>query len=327
MREYTIGVDVGGTKTRVGLVDSNLRLINHQRDQAERLCFISCGMSTIGTKENGLITFATPTLKRYPDLPITTLQQMLVVYITQAVNELQKDVPSAIVRAGAMSFAGIVKENAVVTKAADLYFRWGTWGEVDTLLAKQPGKEFCLKKQLEKNMPSITWFIINDVVAAANRYCQLPRYQHLQTLGLLTISTGVGYILFNRSAGTLGDGDLVSLGHRIVDTSSEAAACDCGGKGHLAAYFSGKAVENKVRAGAVRICMVLFIHLFVSSCKLDLQVCRWKRNKSDSILLKWLRGCRDTLLSRRETSAHLCIKRIYRPVRYTRRATAHYCWP
>ncbi|GER88928.1 hypothetical protein KDW_30900 [Dictyobacter vulcani] len=238
---YSIGVDVGGTQTRVGLVDSNSNLVGYQQCQTQ-LHFTACEVRTIATKNHGLIVFPTPTLKRYPSYSVETLQHILVEYIIQAVKQLQKDNPSVVISSGVVSFAGLVKDNAVITKAADLYFTWGRWGETDI------SDSFFLKQQLENKKPEMTWFIVNDVIAAAFRYARL--YPQVQTLALVTISTGVGYALFNRSASAFGEKDLVSLGHRTVDLSSEALDCDCGGKGHLTAYFSGKAVETRVRERA-----------------------------------------------------------------------------
>jgi 2-epi-5-epi-valiolone synthase len=243
-----IGVDVGGTKTRVGIVDNNLSLVSYR--QSQTLQFTSCGVSTTGTQENGFIVFATPTLKRYPDSSVGTLQRILVEYISQAVNKIQEGVPPGTIHSGAVSFAGLVKDNAIIIKAADLYCGWGTWDEAgsDSLLQE----EFFLKDQLEKKNPNIIWFVVNDVIAATLRYACLPRYQQIQTLALLTVSTGIGYAIFDRSATPFGDEDLVSLGHRTVDFSREALECDCGGRGHLATYFSGKAVETRVREHASR---------------------------------------------------------------------------
>lgn len=245
----TLCADVGGTKTRIGLVDNNLNMVPLQQCQTD-LCFTFSGVNTRATKENGFIVFATPTTLRYPTYSVQKLQKMLIAYIFQAIKQLQKDVPSVVLRSGAVSFAGIVKDNAVITKAADLWGKWGKWDETDWTLEMQPGEEFFLKEILEKKYPKMRWIVVNDVIAAAYRYLQLPQYQYVQRLGLLTISTGIGYALFNRASGDFEESDLVSLGHRIVDASNEALDCDCGGKGHLTAYFSGKAVERRVRERA-----------------------------------------------------------------------------
>src|SRR5579884_81477 len=247
MQSYYLGVHIGGTKTRVGLVDPTLNLVGDQQSQAEQLPLTSCRTSTMGTMANGLIVFATPTMKRYPTYSVEVLQQMLLEYILQAVDQLQKNIFPASVRCGAVSFAGVIKGNATVTKAADLYFSWGKWDGADLPADTQPEEMFFLKQQLEQ-MTNISWFVVNDIV------CRLLLYQKLhpqvQKLVLLTISTGIGYVFSNRSAGDLRDTDLVSLGHKTIDSSNEARHCDCGERGHLAAYFSGKAVERRMREHA-----------------------------------------------------------------------------
>ncbi|HEY1247571.1 MAG TPA: iron-containing alcohol dehydrogenase [Nitrososphaera sp.] len=187
-------------------------------------------------------------MKRYPTYSAQVLQQMLLEYILQAVDQLQSNVFPVSVRYGAISFAGVISGNATVTKAADLYFSWGKWNRADMPPDTQTEVVFFLKQQLEQMNPKITWFIVNDVIAAAYRYQRL--YPQVQKLVLLTISTGIGYAFSNKLAGDLSDNDLVSLGHKIIDFSNEARDCDCGERGHLAAYFSGKAVEKRVREHA-----------------------------------------------------------------------------
>ena len=246
MQSYYVSVDIGGTKTRVGLVDRTLNFVGDSQNQTELLQLTACGTSTMGTMANGLIIFATPTMKRHPMYSVEILQHMLLEYILQAVDKLQKNVFPASVYCGAVSFAGVINGNATVTKAADLYFSWGKWDGSDPPSDTQ--EIFFLKQRLEQMNPNIRWFVINDVVAAAYRYERL--HPQVQKLVVLTISTGIGYVFFNRLAGDLGDNDLVSLGHKIIDSSDEARACDCGERGHLAAYFSGKAVERRMREHA-----------------------------------------------------------------------------
>lgn len=250
MQPYYVGIDIGGTKTRVGIVDCTLNIVNNQQDRDERLHFTSYGTSTMGTVANGLIVFATPTIKRYPTYSVEILQHILLEYILRAVDQLQKNVAPDSVRYGAISFAGVINDNTTVMKAADLYFSWGKWEEEDLPTDTSPKEGFFLKQQLEQRNPKISWFIVNDIIAAAYRYQKI--HPQVQKLIVLTISTGIGYAFSNRVAGNLRDNDLVSLGHKTIDVSSDAHDCDCGGKGHLAAYFSGKAVERRMREHAVR---------------------------------------------------------------------------
>ena len=68
----------------------------------------------------------------------------------------------------------------------------------------------------------MTWFVVNDVIAATLRYTYPPHNQQIQTLALLTISTGIGYASSTDRPLLFGDENLVSLGHRTIDFSSEA---------------------------------------------------------------------------------------------------------
>jgi predicted NBD/HSP70 family sugar kinase len=89
--------------------------------------------------------------------------------------------------------------------------------------------------------------VINDVTAAGYRYIRDSEDEFC----IVTLSTGVGNKVFLRGrplTGVAGTGG--EIGHLQVDSSNEAARCDCGGKGHLGAIASGRGTAARARAKA-----------------------------------------------------------------------------
>jgi C7-cyclitol 7-kinase len=90
-------------------------------------------------------------------------------------------------------------------------------------------------------------FVVNDVSAAtwylSNR---IPAQRFL----VVTVSSGIGSKVFDRSRrfSVLDDtGYAGEIGHVTVDSSSDALLCDCGGRGHLSSFSSGRGVERWAR--------------------------------------------------------------------------------
>lgn len=92
--------------------------------------------------------------------------------------------------------------------------------------------------------------LLNDVSAAT---------WHLSTridtgrFMVVTVSSGIGSKIFDHSSsrGVLDDQPFAGeIGHWTVDTSPDAAQCDCGGRGHLGAIASGRGIENTARIAA-----------------------------------------------------------------------------
>lgn len=94
-------------------------------------------------------------------------------------------------------------------------------------------------------------FLLNDVSAAAWYFaerCAADRF------AVVTISSGIGAKLFDRRLprGVFDELPYAGeIGHLVVDPSPAAAACDCGGRGHLGAVASGRGVERSARLAAL----------------------------------------------------------------------------
>lgn len=93
-------------------------------------------------------------------------------------------------------------------------------------------------------------YILNDMSAAA---WHLSLTASVDRFMVITVSSGIGSKIFDRSHS---EGVIDSpvwageIGHMVVDDSSVAPRCDCGGLGHLGAIASGRGVERAARRRA-----------------------------------------------------------------------------
>jgi len=87
-------------------------------------------------------------------------------------------------------------------------------------------------------------YILNDVSAAAWYLSAKTRADRFM---VVTISSGIGSKIFDRQhpAGVIESPAWAGeIGHTTADESPDAARCDCGGRGHLAAIASGRGIER-----------------------------------------------------------------------------------
>jgi C7-cyclitol 7-kinase len=90
--------------------------------------------------------------------------------------------------------------------------------------------------------------LLNDVSAAA---WALSLRTSASRFMVVTVSSGIGSKIFDRgNAMPVLDEPAFSgeIGHFVVDATSTAPRCDCGGLGHLGAIASGRGVERMARA-------------------------------------------------------------------------------
>jgi glucokinase len=105
------------------------------------------------------------------------------------------------------------------------------------------GQHLCplsLDHRLAKRLPGMRIRVFNDVTAAGYRF--VPENPDF---ALFTLGSGVGLKVFISGmpqVGTHGRGG--ELTHMVFDSSSTAATCDCGGRGHLGALASGRAWQR-----------------------------------------------------------------------------------
>ena len=94
--------------------------------------------------------------------------------------------------------------------------------------------------------------ILNDISAAA---LYLARESQWDRFIVVTVSSGIGSKVCFRLSGnvTLFDKGPYAgeIGHLMVDPSTDAPLCDCGGKGHIGGISSGRGIEDLARRRAI----------------------------------------------------------------------------
>jgi len=171
-----------------------------------------------------------PSVARYADKTSEEMVDMLCDKVTSAVNDVKKQHEIDLI---AIGMPGVVDSEGRVASAPPL------WGDK----VKDVSLKDILKKSLSENV-----YVFNDLCGTAIYYSFLPEYaKGVDSLMVITLSTGVGC-----KTVLLDDKRLVSesygeIGHVQVDSSDEAMPCDCGGKGHLASYLSGRGLGRLIR--------------------------------------------------------------------------------
>jgi glucokinase len=89
-----------------------------------------------------------------------------------------------------------------------------------------------------------TCTLLNDVSAAAWYFAgRLPA----RRFGVVTVSSGIGFKVFDRHADPCVNDDAGEIGHLVIDDAPGAPLCECGGRGHLGAIASGRGIERAAR--------------------------------------------------------------------------------
>ena len=89
--------------------------------------------------------------------------------------------------------------------------------------------------------------LLNDVSAASWHFAVRLTAERF---GVVTVSSGIGFKIFDRRLGACVNDDAGEIGHLVIDESAGARRCECGERGHLAAFASGRAVEQAARIRA-----------------------------------------------------------------------------
>ena len=95
-----------------------------------------------------------------------------------------------------------------------------------------------------------TVYLLNDVSAAAWHFAESGTANRFM---VVTVSSGIGSKVFDRQHSALvldEPGYCGEIGRFVVDDRFDAAMCECGGLGHLAAIASGRGVEQAARRRA-----------------------------------------------------------------------------
>ena len=196
-------IDVGGTYLRVGQWSP---------------------MAGLGAVQQ----FGSPSVGRYPGVPVEDLQ-------TRLVEAIAGSVP-------ANGLAGVSIGAALSHLDGTVYASAPLWGEqvapLDMLAALQ---------QLRSD---VHWHVLNDVTAAGLHLAHACSGANNSKIMTITVSTGIAGRVIGRHGHIAVDacGLQGEIGHLhmplIVDGEPVRLDCDCGGPGHLAAFSSGRAIPR-----------------------------------------------------------------------------------
>jgi predicted NBD/HSP70 family sugar kinase len=174
-----------------------------------------------------------PSYHRYPDLSWPELTGRLVTEMSTLRDEIDPGRRSTSV---AVAFPGPVDRQERVLAAPTL---WGALGQYP----------FALDRALRDAWPGTVIRVLNDVSAAGYRYL----HEDDETFCVVTISTGIGNKVFVGGRPLVGPSARGGeIGHLAIDTSPHAPVCDCGGRGHVGAFASGRGMVQRAREEAER---------------------------------------------------------------------------
>ncbi|HZU82777.1 MAG TPA: ROK family protein, partial [Polyangiaceae bacterium] len=172
-----------------------------------------------------------PSFSRHPGASWPELRARLVDEMSALRSRVD---PAGGVGSAVVAFAGPVDRGGQVLAAPTL---WGASGRYP----------YALDRELMDAWPGTDVRVLNDVTAAGYRYMRGIDDEFC----VVAVSTGIGNKVFVRGQPLLGpSGAGGEIGHLQVDASPAAAACDCGGRGHVGAIASGRGVTARAQRRA-----------------------------------------------------------------------------
>ena len=177
-----------------------------------------------------IVSAATPNHLDFPESPFEELRARLLSLMRRLAGELTD---GGAVEGVAVAFAGPVDGSGKVLAAPTL------WGAP---LASPYG----LSDDVARLWPKARVRVFNDVTAAGYRYLRPG-----EDFCIVTVSSGIGNKVFVGGSPMLGaNARGGELGHLRVVETDDAPVCECGGRGHLGAVSSGRAVLGHARRSA-----------------------------------------------------------------------------
>jgi C7-cyclitol 7-kinase len=179
------------------------------------------------------VAAATPNHLDFPNLSFGELRDELLSLMGKLGDDLA---PQPEVGEVDVAFAGPIDPEGNVLAAPTL------WGARLT-------SPYALREDVVRRWSNARVRIVNDVTAAGYRYLQSDG----DDFCIVTVSSGIGNKVFANGRPLVGRNGLGGeLGHLRVDDSASAPICECGGRGHLGAVSSGRAVLAYARRCAPR---------------------------------------------------------------------------
>ena len=171
----------------------------------------------------------TPNHLDFPAASFRELHERLISSMHRLASELVED--RSVTQLN-VAFAGPIDPAGKVLAAPTI------WGALQT-------SPLPLNEDLSRRWPNARVALMNDVTAAGYRY----RRSREDEFCIVTVSSGIGNKVFSNGRPLLGKkGAGGELGHLRVDESADAPICECGGRGHLGAVASGRAVLDYARS-------------------------------------------------------------------------------
>lgn len=200
------------------------------------------GVLTPGNKLISATRRAAINFKNSPGLPITSLQQDLVDYITIETRRLRATLPGETISLATISVgAALNAHTGLILNSGPL------WGPCST--------PFDLLGALKNRDAGTQWAVVNDITAALLHYASLYEHHGLSKLTLVTVSTGIGCRTYDarsnsvpvdRNQGLQGEIGHLPVSFRYKEQALELI-CDCGGPNHMNAFCSGRGIEAVIR--------------------------------------------------------------------------------
>jgi glucokinase len=155
--------------------------------------------------------------------------------ITHYLDEIKYDI--SVKTPILISFPGPVSSDGTILAAPTLIGKSESMPGFRRNLEQATGREVC---------------IINDMSAAAWRASTCTSAKRFL---VITVSSGIGSKVFDHTSRSKVIDEhpyAGEIGHITIDESPYAPACDCGGRGHLGAISSARAIERFARSEAIR---------------------------------------------------------------------------
>jgi glucokinase len=214
MKKVAIGIDIGGTNTAIGVVDSDGVVLYERKPQ-----------------------MPTPQKMENPGMTKSKSDELLSKFIADLTNEIKMAISTVKQINSDIDVVGIG------IGAPDANYYSGT-------IEHAPNLPFTgvihFTELLEKNFPEVKYVkLTNDANAAALGELIYGGGKGLKNFVMITLGTGLG-------SGVIVNGDLVyghdgfagEVGH--ITIVPHGRVCGCGGRGHLEAYCSATGIKRTV---------------------------------------------------------------------------------
>lgn len=214
MKKVAIGIDIGGTNTAIGVVDTEGQVLYERKPQ-----------------------MPTPQKMENPGMTKSKSDELLTKFITNLTDEIKKAIATV------KQINPEIEVMGIGIGAPDANYYTGTIEHAPNLPFTGVIK---FTEMLGKNFPELKYIkLTNDANAAALGELMYGGGKGLKNFVMITLGTGLGSGLIVNSDLVYGhDGFAGEVGH--VTIVPHGRVCGCGGRGHLEAYCSATGIKRTV---------------------------------------------------------------------------------